>query len=56
MRDAFAMRMRSGPRVEVLARVSRTGVANAQAGDLESKPVETASSGEVELMIDHARP
>lgn len=44
------------PRVEVLARVSRSGVANAQAGDLESKAVETASSGAVELTIDHARP
>ncbi|HEY4583961.1 MAG TPA: cytochrome C biogenesis protein, partial [Lysobacter sp.] len=43
-------------RVEVLARVSRTGAANAQPGDLESKAIESASRGEVALTIDHARP
>ncbi|HZX79986.1 MAG TPA: cytochrome C biogenesis protein, partial [Lysobacter sp.] len=43
------------PRVEVLARASRGGTANVQAGDLESKVLETASSGRVDLLIDSTR-
>lgn len=43
------------PKVEVIARVSRTGVANAQAGDLESAPVQVASDAKTAVIIDHAR-
>ena len=44
------------PKVEVLARVSRTGVANAASGDPESATRLVASDGRVELTIDHLRP
>jgi cytochrome c-type biogenesis protein CcmH len=43
-------------RVEVLARVSRAGVANAAAGDPESATRVVASDGNITLTIDHARP
>ncbi|AXK71735.1 cytochrome C biogenesis protein [Lysobacter sp. TY2-98] len=43
------------PQVEVIARVSRTGIANAQAGDLESSAVKVASDAKTELTIDHTR-
>lgn len=44
------------PRVEALVRVSQSGQANAQAGDLESAPVviENAPGASVELVIDRA--
>lgn len=43
------------PQVEVLARVSLAGVANAQPGDLESPARTVASDAAIELVIDHAR-
>lgn len=42
-------------RVEVLARLSQTGVANAQAGDLESAPAVVAADGKVDVVIDRVR-
>lgn len=42
--------------VEVVARLSRNGTANAQAGDLESPARTTPAGSRVELVIDHARP
>ena len=41
--------------VEVLARASATGVANAQPGDLESEPVVSDVDGGVQLLIDRVR-
>jgi cytochrome c-type biogenesis protein CcmH len=43
-------------KVEVLARVSRTGVANAASGDPESATRVVDSTARVSLTIDHARP
>ncbi|WP_238382791.1 tetratricopeptide repeat protein [Cognatilysobacter segetis] len=43
-------------KVEVLARVSRSGTANATPGDLESAAQVVASDGRAKLAIDHARP
>ncbi|MGY3264935.1 cytochrome c-type biogenesis protein CcmH [Lysobacter sp. HA35] len=43
-------------KVEVVARVSRSGVANAQSGDLESPALQVASDAKTALTIDHARP
>ncbi|WP_407909539.1 tetratricopeptide repeat protein [Lysobacter claricitrinus] len=43
------------PQVEIVARVSRTGVANAQTGDLESPAMQVASDAKTALTIDHAR-
>lgn len=48
-------RLSQVPRVEVIARLSRSGVANAQSGDLESAPVGVASDGKASVTIDHAR-
>lgn len=44
------------PKVEVLARVSRSGVANAASGDPESAAKRVESNGHTALRIDHARP
>lgn len=46
------------PRVEVLARISRSGQANAQSGDLASEPaiVDGSSGARVEVVIDRAVP
>lgn len=41
--------------VEVIARISLHGVANAQPGDLESMPEQLARGGAAKLLIDHAR-
>lgn len=41
------------PKVEVVARVSRSGVANAQAGDLESAPAQVASDAKTTVTINH---
>lgn len=43
------------PRVEVVARLSRSGAANAAPGDLESRAATVDSGGRVKLTIDHAR-
>jgi len=43
-------------KVEVLARVSRSGEANAASGDLESPAKLVATDARVALTIDHARP
>ena len=43
-------------KVEVLARVSRSGIANAASGDPESATRVVATDGRIELTIDHARP
>ncbi|WP_425481610.1 tetratricopeptide repeat protein, partial [Cognatilysobacter lacus] len=42
-------------KVEVLARASRTGVANAAAGDAESPSQVVQSNGRATLLIDHVR-
>jgi cytochrome c-type biogenesis protein CcmH len=44
------------PKVEVLARISRTGVANAAPGDPESPARVVESNGRAALTIDHVRP
>lgn len=41
--------------VEVIARVSMHGVANAQVGDLESRSHQLARGGSAKIVIDHAR-
>jgi len=52
------MKLSGFPRVKVGARVSRTGQAIAQSGDLESIEVDTASDGgdPIQLLIDSRRP
>jgi len=52
------MKLSGFPRVKVGARVSRTGQAIAQSGDLQSIEVETASDGgdTIQLVIDSRRP
>lgn len=49
-------RLSQVPRVEVLARASASGTANAASGDLESAPAEAALGGSVSLRIDRKRP
>ncbi len=52
------MKLSGFPRVKVGARISRTGQAIAQSGDLQSIEVETASDGgdTIQLVIDSRRP
>lgn len=48
-------RLSQAGKVEVLARVSRSGVANAQAGDLESAPVTVSSDAKTAVTIERMR-
>ena len=51
-----ALRLSTQPRVVVGARVSRSGDATPQAGDLEGQSAPVASAGSVQVTIDQVRP
>jgi cytochrome c-type biogenesis protein CcmH len=49
------LRLSQLPRVQVIARVSRSGTADARPGDAESAPASTGTGGRAKLLIDHVR-
>jgi cytochrome c-type biogenesis protein CcmH len=49
-------RLSDVPRVEIVARASASGMANAAKGDLESRPVSVDLGGRVQVTIDQLRP
>ena len=51
-----ALRLSTQPRVVVGARISRSGDATPQAGDLEGQSAPVASAGSVQVTIDQVRP